>query len=73
MFPTPNLHDDEVLIKVKLVVFAALTPIYMETDEEGYIIFSGLTKLPCIIGHEFSGIVEKDGQRKNLKEATKLL
>ncbi len=71
--PTPNLHDDEVLIKVKTCgVCGSDTHLY-ETDEEGYIIFSGLTKLPCIIGHEFSGIVEKTGSSvKNLKRGDKV-
>ena len=71
--PTPNLHDDEVLIKVKTCgVCGSDTHLY-ETDEEGYIIFSGLTKLPCIIGHEFSGIVEKTGSSvNNLKRGDKV-
>src|SRR4030042_362402 len=36
---------------------------YLTKDEEGYILFSGQVKLPGIIGHEFSGIVEKTGRR----------
>lgn len=61
--PTPNIHGDEVLIKVKSCGICGSDTHLYETDEEGYIIFSGLTKLPCILGHEFSGIVEKIGNR----------
>ncbi len=60
--PIPNLKkNDEVLIKVKSCGICGSDTHLYETDEEGYIIFSGLTKFPCILGHEFSGIVEKVG------------
>ncbi|HHT9137092.1 MAG TPA: scyllo-inosose 3-dehydrogenase [Candidatus Wunengus sp. YC60] len=71
--PTPNPTDDEVLIKVKSCGICGSDTHLYETDEEGYIIFSGLTKLPCIIGHEFSGIVEKAGRNvKDLKRGDKV-
>ncbi|MEW6416555.1 MAG: scyllo-inosose 3-dehydrogenase [Nitrospirota bacterium] len=61
--PVPTLRDDEVLIRVKACgICGSDTHIY-ETDEEGYIIYSGLTKLPCILGHEFSGVIEKAGSK----------
>ncbi len=61
--PTPDPGDEEVLIRVKSCgVCGSDTHLY-ETDREGYIMFSGLTKLPCVLGHEFSGIVEKVGCR----------
>lgn len=59
--PTPDIGDDEVLIRVRSCGICGSDTHLYETDEEGYIIFSGLTKLPCIIGHEFSGIIEKTG------------
>lgn len=31
-------------------------------DDEGYILFSGAVKLPCIVGHEFSGEVVETGK-----------
>ena len=66
--PTPIPHNDEVLVKVKACGICGSDTHLYETDEEGYIIFSGLTKFPCIIGHEFSGIVEKVGSNvRNLK------
>jgi len=61
--PTPNIDDDEVLIRVvNCGICGSDTHLY-ETNEEGYIIFSGLVKLPCILGHEFSGIIEKVGRK----------
>lgn len=60
--PAPRPLEDEVLIRVKSCgVCGSDTHVY-ETDRDGYIIFSGLTKLPCVIGHEFSGIIEETGR-----------
>jgi len=71
--PTPNPHDEEVLIRVKTCGICGSDTHLYETDEEGYIIFSGITKLPCILGHEFSGIVEKIGSKvNNLKVGDKV-
>ena len=61
--PIPAVQDDEVLIRVKVCGICGSDTHLYETDEEGYIIFSGLTKLPCILGHEFSGVVEKMGSK----------
>ncbi|MBI5789573.1 MAG: alcohol dehydrogenase catalytic domain-containing protein [Candidatus Schekmanbacteria bacterium] len=61
--PTPDIKEDEVLIRVKICgVCGSDTHLY-ETGKDGYIIFSGLTRLPCILGHEFSGVVGKTGGR----------
>jgi scyllo-inosose 3-dehydrogenase len=61
--PAPVIHDDEVLIRVKACGLCGSDIHLYETDEEGYIIFSGLTRLPCILGHEFSGIIEEAGEK----------
>jgi threonine dehydrogenase-like Zn-dependent dehydrogenase len=61
--PIPNLQDDEVLVRVKTCGICGSDTHLYETDEEGYIIFSGLTKFPCIPGHEFSGVIEKIGSK----------
>jgi hypothetical protein len=59
--PVPALAADEVLIRVRRCgVCGSDTHLY-ETDADGYIIFSGPTRLPCVIGHEYSGVVEKAG------------
>jgi len=59
----PKITDDQVLIKVKVCGICGSDTHLYETDDDGYIIFSGLTKLPCILGHEFSGVVEEVGSR----------
>jgi threonine dehydrogenase-like Zn-dependent dehydrogenase len=61
--PTPRPKDDEVLIRVMACGICGSDSHLYETDEEGYIIFSGLVKLPCILGHEFSGIIEDLGEK----------
>lgn len=61
--PTPDPGDDEVLVRVKTCGICGSDTHVYETDEEGYIIFSGMAKFPCIPGHEFSGVVEKVGAR----------
>jgi threonine dehydrogenase-like Zn-dependent dehydrogenase len=41
---------------------------FYETDEDGYILYPGLTKFPTILGHEFSGkVVEVGAEVKLLK------
>ncbi|MBI5827528.1 MAG: alcohol dehydrogenase catalytic domain-containing protein [Deltaproteobacteria bacterium] len=67
--PAPAPDDNEVLIRVKSCgVCGSDTHLY-ETDGDGYILFSGLARFPCILGHEFSGVVEETGRRvANLKK-----
>ncbi|RLE60440.1 MAG: alcohol dehydrogenase [Thermoprotei archaeon] len=60
-YPIPEPKPDEVLIRVKAVGICGSDVHFLETDEDGYIIYPGLTKFPVVIGHEFSGIVEKVG------------
>jgi len=60
--PRPRIAHDEVLIRVKACGICGSDAHLYETDEQGYIIFSGLTKMPCVLGHEFSGVVEQTGR-----------
>ncbi len=60
--PVPNLLEDELLIRVKRCGICGTDTHLYETDEDGYILFSGPVRLPCITGHEYSGIVEKTGK-----------
>lgn len=55
--PLPVINDDEVLIKVKAASICG-TDIHIFNDEFTYM-------PPVILGHEFSGIIEKAG--KNIK------
>jgi scyllo-inosose 3-dehydrogenase len=60
--PRPQIEDDELLIRVRAVGICGSDTHVYETDEDGYILFSGLVKLPCVLGHEFSGVVEQTGK-----------
>lgn len=59
--PVPDLGPDDLLIRVKSCGICGSDTHLYETDHQGYIIFSGPVRLPCVIGHEYSGIVEKVG------------
>lgn len=64
----PSIQPDEVLIKVKACGVCGSDLHFYETDKDNYILYPGLTKFPCILGHEFSGLVEEVGEAvKGLK------
>jgi len=64
----PSIKPDQVLIKVKACGVCGSDMHFYETDEEGYILYPGLTKFPTILGHEFSGqIVEVGSEVEDLK------
>jgi scyllo-inosose 3-dehydrogenase len=60
--PFPQIKDDEILIRVKAVGICGSDTHVYETDGDGYILFSGLVRLPCVLGHEFAGVVEQTGK-----------
>lgn len=57
--PKPGPKD--LLIRVKACGICGSDVHFYETDEDKYMLYPGLTKFPCTIGHEFSGIVEDVG------------
>lgn len=59
--PMPKLGPKDVLIRVKACGICGSDIHFLETSEDGYIIYPGLTRFPVVIGHEFSGVVEKVG------------
>jgi threonine dehydrogenase-like Zn-dependent dehydrogenase len=59
--PTPG--PDQVLIRVKACGVCGSDIHFYETDEQGYILYPGLTKFPTILGHEFSGVIEEVGSQ----------
>lgn len=64
--PTPGPKD--VVLKVKACGVCGSDVHFYETDSEGYMLYPGLTKFPCVIGHEFSGEVVAVGREvKDLK------
>lgn len=69
--PVPEPGPDEVLIEVKACGICGSDVHMAQPDEEGYILYPGLTGFPCILGHEFSGIVVKAGERAFDKRTNK--
>lgn len=64
--PIPEPKDDEVLLKVGANGVCGSDTNFLGQTEDGYTRYSGHCKLPCIIGHEFSGEIVKTG--KNVKK-----
>lgn len=59
--PTPTIGRNDLLIKVAYCGICGSDTHTYETDADGYIIFSGLAQLPCVLGHEFTGEVIEVG------------
>ncbi len=55
--PEPTLGAKDVLIKPRACGVCGSDVHFYETDEQGYMLYPGLTKFPVVIGHEFSGEV----------------
>ena len=60
--PAPAIGNEELLIRVVNCGICGSDTHTYETDGDGYILFSGPTKLPCILGHELSGEVVEVGR-----------
>lgn len=58
--PTPA--PDELLLRVRYCGICGSDVHVYETDKEGYVIFSGPTKLPCVLGHEYTAEVVEMGR-----------
>jgi threonine dehydrogenase-like Zn-dependent dehydrogenase len=67
--PTPGPY--EVLMQVKACGICGSDVHMAQADDEGYIFYPGLTGFPCILGHEFSGIVIKAGEKAFDKRTNK--
>lgn len=61
--PVPEVGAKDVLIRVKTCGICGSDAHMCQQDRDGYMTYPGLTKLPCVIGHEVSGIVEKVGEK----------
>lgn len=65
---SPKVGEKDVLIKVRSCGVCGSDIHFYETDEEKYILYPGLTKFPCALGHEFAGeIVEMGKKVKDFK------
>ena len=60
--PAPKIGPKDVLLKVKACGVCGSDIHFYETDSQGYVMYPGLTKFPCITGHEFSGEVVEVGK-----------
>jgi threonine dehydrogenase-like Zn-dependent dehydrogenase len=59
--PRPEIAPDQVLLEVKACGVCGSDMHFYETDQQGYILYPGLTKFPVILGHEFSGRIVQVG------------
>ena len=60
--PDPTPREDEVLLKVGATGVCGSDTTFLGRDSQGYTIYPGHCKLPCIIGHEFSGEIVEVGK-----------
>ncbi len=67
-WPDPTPGPEEVVLEIQACGVCGSDMHFYETDEDGYILYPGLTKFPTILGHEFSGkVVEVGGEVTGLK------
>ncbi len=67
-WPDPQVGPHDVLLEVQACGVCGSDMHFYETDEEGYILYPGLTKFPTILGHEFSSkVVEVGSEVTSLK------
>ena len=57
----PHVGPHDVLLEVQACGVCGSDMHFYETDEDGYILYPGLTRFPTILGHEFSGKVVEVG------------
>ncbi len=64
----PKVGPHDVLLEIQACGVCGSDMHFYETDEDGYILYPGLTRFPTILGHEFSGkVVEVGPAVSNLK------
>ena len=63
--PIPTPADDEILMRVGGAAVCGSDTSFLSADSDNYSRYAGHCKLPCVIGHEFSGEVAAVG--KNVK------
>lgn len=59
--PDPAPRHDEVLLKVRACGVCGSDTHCYEHDADGYVLFSGPVRLPCIVGHEYTAEVVEVG------------
>lgn len=65
----PAPRHDEVLLKVRACGVCGSDTHCYEHDPEGYVLFSGPVRLPCIVGHEYTAeVIEVGSEIRHLKK-----
>lgn len=59
--PDPGIRGDEVLLRVRACGVCGSDTHCYEHDAEGYVLFSGPVRVPCIVGHEYTAEVLEVG------------
>jgi threonine dehydrogenase-like Zn-dependent dehydrogenase len=67
-WPDPEPGPQEVVLEIQACGVCGSDMHFYETDDDGYILYPGLTKFPTILGHEFSGKVIEVGKDVELLE-----
>ena len=70
-YDIPKPGPAEVLLQVKACGICGTDVHISQTDEDGYMLYPGLTGFPCILGHELSGIVVEAGPKAFNKRTNK--
>jgi threonine dehydrogenase-like Zn-dependent dehydrogenase len=55
--PDPTPGPSDVLLRPRACGVCGSDVHFLETDQDGYMLYPGLTRFPVVIGHEFSGEV----------------
>lgn len=67
--PDPTPRPDEVLLKVRACGVCGSDTHCYEHDHDGYVLFSGPVRLPCIVGHEYTAeVIEVGSEIRNLQK-----
>ena len=67
----PRIGPTEILVKTMVCGICGSDVHMAQADDEGYIFYPGLTAFPSTLGHEFSGIVVKSGEKAINKRTMK--
>ncbi len=70
-YDIPSPGPEQVLLEVKACGICGSDVHMAQADKNGYIFYPGLTGFPCILGHEFSGIVVEAGKNAINKRTNK--
>ncbi|MGE5582578.1 MAG: scyllo-inosose 3-dehydrogenase [Bacillota bacterium] len=70
-YDIPEPGVEEVLLEVKACGICGSDVHMAQPDDEGYILYPGLTGFPSILGHELSGVVVKAGKNARNKRTNR--